>query len=161
MNISTDNNRKIGKTLAVGFPLATLLVMALSADPAGAAVTSAKAFSWGNNSYSQLGNGTYGPATATNTPGAVSNLSDVRSVKDGCSHSLARFGDGTVWAWGYNGLGQLGNGTSGAGTDSDVPVAVKNLTGVTNMDEEATNSRWRSPSRGDGPSTERSSRVTA
>ena len=71
MNISTDNNRKIGKTLAVGFPLATLLVMALSADPAGAAVTSAKAFSWGNNSYGQLGNGTYGPATATNTPGAV------------------------------------------------------------------------------------------
>src|SRR5215213_6100957 len=102
--------------------------------PAGAAVTSAKAFSWGNNSYGQLGNGTYGPATATNTPGAVSNLSDVRSVKDGCSHSLARFGDSTVWAWGYNGLGQLGNGTSGVGTDSDVPVAVKNLTGVTNMD---------------------------
>jgi alpha-tubulin suppressor-like RCC1 family protein len=32
--------------------------------------------------------------------------------------------DGTVWAWGKNDLGQLGNGTF---VDSDVPVQIKNL----------------------------------
>jgi alpha-tubulin suppressor-like RCC1 family protein len=40
--------------------------------------------------------------------------------------------DGTVKSWGYNGYGQLGDGISG--TESDVPVSVKNLTGVKNID---------------------------
>jgi hypothetical protein len=43
-------------------------------------------------------------------------------------HSLALKDDGTVWAWGYNGYGQLGNGTN---TDSNVPVQVSGLTGIT------------------------------
>jgi hypothetical protein len=36
--------------------------------------------------------------------------------------------DGTVWAWGYNGDGELGNGTN---TDSNVPVPVSGLSGIT------------------------------
>jgi len=35
--------------------------------------------------------------------------------------------DGTVWAWGYNTIGQLGNGNT---TDSNVPVQVSGLTGI-------------------------------
>src|SRR5438034_5617110 len=34
--------------------------------------------------------------------------------------------DGTVWAWGYNKYGELGNGTT---TNSSLPVKVSNLTG--------------------------------
>jgi len=42
-------------------------------------------------------------------------------------HSLAVKHDGTVWAWGYNYDGQLGDGTT---TDRWTPVQVQNLTGV-------------------------------
>ncbi|WP_242592715.1 RCC1 domain-containing protein [Corallococcus exiguus] len=43
-------------------------------------------------------------------------------------HSLAAKQDGTVWAWGYNFSGQLGDGTS---TRRLTPVRVQGLTGVT------------------------------
>jgi alpha-tubulin suppressor-like RCC1 family protein len=43
-------------------------------------------------------------------------------------HSLALKNDGTVWAWGWNEFGQLGDGTV---NDSAVPVQVRNLSGVT------------------------------
>jgi len=111
--------------MAIGLLLATLLAVLLSSGPAGALVTSAKAFSWGYNEYGQLGNDTHGPGTETNTPGPVSNLTGVKSVKAGCLHGLALKTNGTVWAWGYNYYGQLGNDTHGDGTESDVPAKVK------------------------------------
>lgn len=69
----------------------------------------------------------------------VSTLSEVVGVSagGGCpggeesscgDFNLARLGSGTVKAWGYNGSGQLGNGTSNSSTE---PVAVTGLSGVT------------------------------
>ncbi|MGB9825198.1 MAG: invasin domain 3-containing protein, partial [Desulfofundulus sp.] len=43
------------------------------------------------------------------------------------SHSLEVKSDGTVWAWGNNNFGQLGDGTT---INHATPVQVKNLTGV-------------------------------
>jgi len=43
------------------------------------------------------------------------------------SHSLAVKADGTVWAWGYNAYGQLGDGTT---TQRNTPVQVSGLTNV-------------------------------
>ena len=42
-------------------------------------------------------------------------------------HSLAVKSDGTVWAWGYNAYGQLGDGTT---TERHAPVQVSGLTDV-------------------------------
>jgi hypothetical protein len=49
------------------------------------------------------------------------------ALSAGGSHSLGLRSDGTVWAWGYNGYGQLGNGTT---TNTPVPAQVSGLSGV-------------------------------
>jgi len=51
----------------------------------------------------------------------------VSGVSAGDKHSLATKVDGTAWAWGNNGHGQLGDGTS---TTRTTPVQVSGLTDV-------------------------------
>ncbi len=77
-------------------------------------------WAWGNNGQGQLGDGT---TTDSTIPVQVSGLSGVKAlVKGGCGeHSLALKEDGTVWAWGYNFAGQVGDGTI---TNRTIPVQV-------------------------------------
>ncbi len=118
-----QNRATIGKVMILGFLLATLMTIVLSAaPPAGAAVPSGKAYGWGYNNDGQLGNGTSGVCTYVEFPGAIKNLTGAKSVKAGCDHGLALKTDGTVYAWGRNLEGQLGNGTNDS---SDVPVKAK------------------------------------
>jgi len=44
----------------------------------------------------------------------VGNLTGVAATAAGEQHSLAVKSDGTVWTWGANGSGQLGDGTTTA-----------------------------------------------
>lgn len=74
---------------------------------------------WGQNLSGQVGDGTN---TNKGTPVQVSALgTSVAEVSLGALHSCARRTDGTLWCWGANGEGQLGDGTS---VDSMVPVPV-------------------------------------
>ena len=61
-------------------------------------------------------------------PTPVDGIGNAIAVSAGNSHTLALLNDGTVWAWGANGGGQLGDGTW---DDSDVPVQVSGLTNIT------------------------------
>jgi len=81
---------------------------------------------WGSNSYGQLGDGN---TEKSKTPVAVKGLTGVTAISVGAggSHSLALLGSGTIVAWGNNQFGQLGDGTE---ENSDVPVAVSGLSGV-------------------------------
>ena len=83
---------------------------------------------WGENDNGQLGDGT---TTKSNVPvlvdqGGVLTDKSVLAISTGYSHSLALCSDGTLATWGYNGSGQLGDGTT---TESSVPVRV-NQSGV-------------------------------
>ncbi len=63
----------------------------------------------GYNAEGQLGRGfTSGWETS---PAPVGGLSDVVAIAAGGLHNLALKSDGTVWAWGWNSQGQLGDGT--------------------------------------------------
>ncbi|NUQ71080.1 MAG: hypothetical protein HUU17_09695, partial [Chthonomonadales bacterium] len=82
---------------------------------------------WGYNGVGSLGDGTY---TNANTPvqvltAALAPLDDVVGVAAGGYFSLAVRSDGTVWAWGDNTNGQLGDGTT---TSSNVAVQVSGIT---------------------------------
>jgi alpha-tubulin suppressor-like RCC1 family protein len=82
-------------------------------------------WAWGRNAEGQLGVGTFD--FFYTTPVQVSNLSDVQAIAAGDRYSLALKNDGTVWAWGSNDEGQLGDGTS---TSSNTPVQVSGLSDV-------------------------------
>jgi len=84
-------------------------------------------YAWGRGVYGQLGNGT---TTDSNVPVAVKTVGTpmegkkIIQVSTKVWYSLALASDGTVYAWGLNGSGQLGDGTI---THSSTPVAVKTI----------------------------------
>jgi uncharacterized protein (TIGR03437 family) len=82
------------------------------------------AWSWGDNTYGGLGNGT---TTNSSVPTEVSGLTNIMAIASGGSFSMALTSDGLVWTWGHNQSGQLGNGST---TDSSSPVKVSGLGGV-------------------------------
>ena len=82
------------------------------------------AYCWGTGSYGELGNNTTGGfssvAVAVNTTGVLSGKT-IKYIASQWDTSCVIASDNQVYCWGYNGFGQLGNGTK---TDSPVPVAV-------------------------------------
>jgi alpha-tubulin suppressor-like RCC1 family protein len=83
---------------------------------------------FGNNTFGQLGNGRISAQTAIPTP--VEGLDEVTSAVVGEAHSVALRSDGTVWAWGRNDKGQLGQGFSSAGSPIREPVIVPGLSNM-------------------------------
>jgi alpha-tubulin suppressor-like RCC1 family protein len=70
-------------------------------------------WTWGSNYYGQLGDGTvrvgyYHKASPGTTAGGGTNW---KQAACGTSYMAAIKTDGTLWTWGINGYGQLGDGT--------------------------------------------------
>ena len=93
--------------------------------------TAGNVWGWGLNSSGQLGNGTLesktSPAQVLVSAGG-SALAGVKAIAAGGNHSLAIAADDTVWAWGLNSSGQLGDNTSVSKIN---PVQVLSSDGVT------------------------------
>jgi alpha-tubulin suppressor-like RCC1 family protein len=137
--------------IAIGFLIISLASVARSADVVsvwgGARGTiilksDGTVWAWGANFNGKLGLG-LDPGTLVRTnvpvevhgPGNVSYLNSIIAVMGGEIHNVALKSDGTVWAWGWNAFGQLGNGTT---NDASTPVqvglgSVPPLTSVTKL----------------------------
>ena len=85
-------------------------------------------WSWGQNNDGELG---LGNTTEYSEPQQITDIKEkITDVKTGYYHSIALTEKGEVYTWGYNGNGQLGNGTR---EDSLVPVKVTGLKNVTKV----------------------------
>jgi len=85
-------------------------------------------WTWGLNTYGQLGNGSSGGLSLV--PIQVTAISGVTAIAAGDQHSLALKSDGTMWGWGNNDYGQLGDSTQ---VQRNLPVQVHGLANVTGI----------------------------
>ncbi len=115
---NTDSHTPV----AVDLPAGTVATAIAAGDNDSLAVTSTGAiYSWGNNHYGQLGDGSNLPS---NVPVKVRLPRGDKAIQVGVSYNyaVALTSAGQVLTWGYNGSGQLGNGYE---TASEVPIPVK------------------------------------
>lgn len=100
--------------VAVTKPLGMGTVVALAASDASsyALDDSGEVWAWGYNGNGQLGIGNFTPQTTPVQVHTSTGLPAIVSLAANGSHVLARAANGAVWAWGYNGYGQLGIGST-------------------------------------------------
>ena len=116
----------------VSFSCGDAHALALTAD--------GSVYSWGNNTNGQLGIGMAGPQPPDDKPSDQglpvrvlnstenSFLANIVGLAGGGQHSLALATDGSVYSWGNNTNGQLGDGTL---TSRSLPALVLNSAGTT------------------------------
>ncbi|HWX97770.1 MAG TPA: hypothetical protein VNZ01_13095 [Solirubrobacteraceae bacterium] len=106
-------------------------VVAVAAGGANdaALLSNGTVMTWGENGAGQIGDGT---KLEKDVPTPVRGLANVKAIAVGGvsshgGHVLALLNNGTVMAWGGNGSGQLGDGTT---ENRSLPVAVRGLGNV-------------------------------
>jgi alpha-tubulin suppressor-like RCC1 family protein len=107
----------IGNTFSSSTPVPVATPSAIRSVAAGsyhslALAVDGTVWGWGFNDSGQVGDGTTNLAVS---PVRVLDLTDIVAIAGGTSnvsgHSLALKADGSVWAWGNNIYGELGDGT--------------------------------------------------
>lgn len=122
---TTTNRLSPVTVLAAGSaPLSGVVEVAAGRDFTMARKADGSVWAWGGGASGELGDGT--TPTSRVTPEQVLGLTGVIALAGGRNHALALRSDGTVWSWGNNSSGQLGDGTR---THRSLPVKVGGLPG--------------------------------
>jgi alpha-tubulin suppressor-like RCC1 family protein len=133
----SNTNGKLGDGSEVNrlTPVATLLSSQATTVSAGdqnslALKSDGTVWSWGINETGQLGSGSLSPGYRPQ-PAPVTGLTGVVAIDfgagGGLGHAMAQKADGTLWSWGWNSNGQLGDGRIGPSTFATSPVQVTGL----------------------------------
>ena len=139
-NVITNTNRLYANQAvlkAVGVPLEYVVQVAAGPGFTLALDSSGNVWAWGRNQKGALGTGNTTDsalAVAVKKPNGTGQLGNIARISAGGflktttpveyqSFALAVANDGTVYSWGYNGNGQLGNGATST-TAVTLPVVV-------------------------------------
>jgi alpha-tubulin suppressor-like RCC1 family protein len=107
----------LGSTASVSIPTkvsglnSTIVSVCGGLEHAAAVDNQGRLFTWGLNSHGELADGT---TVSKTTPVQITSLANefIVSVSCGYYHTVALTRNSTVWSWGYNGYGQLGDGST-------------------------------------------------
>jgi alpha-tubulin suppressor-like RCC1 family protein len=112
--VNTNGQLGDGTNSARTTPVQVIQLTAVVAIGAGEAFSVAlksdgTVWTWGYNGQGELGDGT---TTQRTSPVQVTGLANVGNIAVGAFHTLAlKSTDGSVWSWGYNAYGELGDGS--------------------------------------------------
>lgn len=127
------NNTFINRYAPVQIGTATNWKSVSSSDYHNSAIkTNGTLWTWGSNSSGQLGNMFF--SVPFYVPTQIGVETDWKVTSAGPENTVALKNDGTLWAWGWNADGQLGNGTTTSvavatpiGTDTDWQIVSSGL----------------------------------
>jgi len=90
---------------------------------------------WGSNTYGKLGNNNSAVTSVSSPIQTISSGTNWKEVSHGSGHVAAIKTDGTLWTWGLNYRGELGDNTSGTSSYKSSPV--QTITGGNNWKQVA------------------------
>ena len=122
---TTDSSTAVQVSQASGLSYATSVSAGLEFSMA--VDNSGNIWAWGSNTFGQIGDGTTIDRWTPVQVSQAGGLTGVTAVSAGYTHAVALRNDGTVWTWGDNSSGQLGNGTT---TGRATPIQVNGLSSV-------------------------------
>jgi alpha-tubulin suppressor-like RCC1 family protein len=119
------NNTMVDSNLPIQIGVATnwAIVSAGGYYFSAAIKTDGTLWTWGNDSFQQLGNGTV--LSHQLEPLQIGIDTNWKTVSAGQYHTLALKTDGSLWAWGSNSYGALGDGTT---STRPAPIQIGNTT---------------------------------
>lgn len=79
---------------------------------------------WGDNEFGQLGNGLSGFGESSSLPDVVNSAVNWTDITAGSNFTCGIKLDGTLWCWGQNYFGQIGQGDSGGQDTHDLPTQI-------------------------------------
>jgi len=123
-NFGTNSNLPVAVVTSGALAGKSILQVAAGQTHSLALSSDGKIYGWGQNNFGQIG---ISNASSSNVPvpvdtsGVLSGKTIIQ-IASGIYHSIALASDGTIYGWGRNGFGQLGDGEINA--LNNPPVAV-------------------------------------
>jgi len=139
LDTSLADNAIPYQVLINGAPLNNITQVAAGGGTSYALRSDGNVYSWGDNTYGQLGRAPINGLLYDSTPTLVKDatlatLTNVLQIAAAGSNAYAIVADdshvpgqGTVWAWGYNGMGQLGKSPLDIAATGTTPAVAATL----------------------------------